>query len=143
MVVILFYPVIEYMRSWSGDIGRATLTLCRHIRSAQKVYAPRKTGLLQRSIEIGSRGRWVGGLETSVGANPQGGTGAIGVAMWQELGTRPHSIPKPPPMPPGRHMVFFWPKVGHVVWLKSVNHPGNPATHWATRGAATGMALWR
>ena len=143
MVVILFYPVIEYMRSWQGDIGRATFTLCRRIRSAQKVYAPRKTGALQRSIEIGSRGRWAGGLETYVGANPQGGTGAIGVAMWQELGTDPHVIPKSGVMPPGRYMVFYWPKVGHVVHFKHVNHPGNPATHWAMRGAATGMALWR
>lgn len=140
MILILYTPVIDYMRSWSGDIGRATLTLCRRIRSAQKVYAPRKTGALQRSIEIGGRGHWAGGLETSVGANPQHGTGAIGVAMWQELGTRPHSIR---PRNPAGYMVFYWPKVGHVVHFKHVNHPGNPATHWAMRGAATGMALWR
>jgi hypothetical protein len=140
VTVILYGPVIEHMRSWEGDIGRSVLTLCRRMRTAQRRLAPRKTGQLRRSIEIGYRGHWAGGLETFVGANPAHGSGAIGVAWWQEKGTRPHPIF---PRRPGGKLVFYWPRVGQVVHLARVRHPGNPATHWAMRGAEAGMAAWR
>jgi len=143
VTVILYDPVIEYMRSWEGDIGRSTLTLCRRIKTAQQHLAPRKTGALRRSIEMGYRGHWAGGLETFVGANPAHGSGLIGVAWWQEKGTRRHRIPREGQVARGGYLVFFWPKVGRVVRFRSVNHPGNPATHWAMRGAELGMVAWR
>ncbi|HEX6686809.1 MAG TPA: hypothetical protein VF062_28850 [Candidatus Limnocylindrales bacterium] len=139
--ITLYRPVIEYMASWSGDIGRATLQLCRHIKRYQKLIAPRKTGALVRSIEIGGRGRWAGGLQTSVGANPEQ-FGVIGVAWWQDQGTRPHQILPRPGNARGL-MVFYWPKAGRVVYRRRVFHPGNPATHWGMKGAALGMAAWR
>lgn len=139
VVVILYEPVIAEMRGWAGEIGRSTLRLARDIRTAQMGLAPRKTGRLMSSIEVGRLGRWAMGIETEVGANPAGGRGPIGVAYWQEKGTRPHIIRAHNPT---GYMTFFWPKVGSVVNFQVVSHPGNPATHWAERGAALGMAAW-
>lgn len=43
-------------------------------------------------------------------------------------GARPHVIT---PRSPGGMLVFFWPKVGRVVYFKKVNHPGNrPNPYW-------------
>lgn len=41
-------------------------------------------------------------------------------ALWVEAGTKPHEIR----VRNARFLVFFWPKVGHVVHFKKVNHPG-------------------
>lgn len=140
--VILYRPVIDFMRGWEGDIGRSVSRLCNQIAATQRLLAPVKTGRLVASIRVGRHGRWGGGIATAVGANPSSGSPVIGVAMWQEEGTRPHIIRARPDNPTG-HMTFFWPKVGHVVHFRQVSHPGNPATHWAKRGMEIGMAAWR
>lgn len=140
VTIVLYRPVIEHMRSWNGDIGRGTLALCRRIRNFQRLYVPKKTGATMRSIEIGSLGHWAMGLETSVGANP-GQPPVIGVAWWQEKGTRAHVI-RPRPSNTRGVMTFYWRRVGRVVHRRRVFHPGNPATHWAMRGAASGMSAW-
>jgi hypothetical protein len=138
--VILYTPVIDHMRSWDGDIGRSVLSLCRDMRRAQQAFAPRKTGLLKRSIEIGPLGRGALGIATAVGANP-GQSGVFGYGFYQEVGTRPHIIRARPDNPTG-YMVFFWPKVGQVVRFRSVSHPGHRGTHWAMKGAAAAMLTW-
>lgn len=139
--VILYGPVIEHMRSWDGEIGRSVLTLCRRIRTAQRQFAPVRTGRLKRSIEIGALGRGATGITTSVGANP-GSTGLAGYGYYQEVGTRPHLIAAHPDNATGGWLVFFWARVGRVVWFRSVNHPGHRGTHWAMKGAEAGMASW-
>lgn len=142
VTVILYWPVIEHMRSWDGDIGRATRGLTRRMANFQRVFVPKRTGATMAQIEPGPEGRTVMGLETWVGANPGGrGHGKKGVAYWQDQGTRPHSI-RPKASNTHGFMVFFWPKVGHVVHFKHVNHPGNPATNWVMRGAEAGMRSW-
>lgn len=40
------------------------------------------------------------------------------IALWHHEGTRPHVINGNP------FLVFYWPKVGKVVYLRRVNHPG-------------------
>lgn len=139
-VVILYEPVIEFMKSWEGDIGRSVMGLCRRIQNFQKLYAPKKTGALMRSITIGPRGHGVAGIETRVGANPDQ-SGVVGVAWWQEKGTRPHLIR---PKAGNRHgyLIFYWAKAGRVVYRHQVHHPGHRGTHWAERGMISGMAAW-
>lgn len=46
--------------------------------------------------------------------------GGRGLAQWEEEGTRPHPIvPKK-----AQRLVFFWDKVGALVFARKVNHPG-------------------
>lgn len=142
VIVTLFDPVIEHMRSWDGDIGKSVLTLCRHIRTAQRQFAPVRTGRLKRSIEIGALGRTALGITTRVGANP-GHRGVFGYGFYQEVGTRPHVIRAHPDNATGGFLVFYWPKAGRVVHFRSVNHPGHRGLHWAMKGAEAGMATWR
>jgi hypothetical protein len=48
-------------------------------------------------------------------------------AKYVDEGTNPHVIT---PRSPGGVLVFYWPKVGRVVYTKRVNHPGNIAFRW-------------
>jgi hypothetical protein len=140
--LILYRPVISYMRSWEGDIGRSVSRLADEIAAAQKALAPVKTGKLKASIRVGTKGRWARGIAVNVGANPGRGGGRIGTAMWTDQGTRPHRIT---PRPTNRHgyLVFFWPKAGRVVRFPSVNHPGiKMPRHWAERGAGAAIRAW-
>lgn len=140
--LILYRPVITYMRGWEGDIGRAVYKLSAEIALAQGALAPKKTGRLWESIGIGPKGRWARGIETSVGANPARGRGKTGYALWTDQGTRPHRIVPKPGNPRG-YLVFFWPKAGRVVYFRSVNHPGiRMPRHWAERGAGAAIRAW-
>lgn len=49
-------------------------------------------------------------------------------ASYTDKGTRRHPIVGRP------LLVFYWPKVGKVVFLPKVNHPGNKGTKWWTDG---------
>lgn len=140
--VILFYPVIEHMRGWSGDIGRAVFKLTAEMALAQGVLAPKKTGRLLESIGVDGYGQWARGIETFVGANPARGRGKRGYGFWTDQGTLPHRITPRPENPHG-WLIFFWPKVGRVVHFRSVNHPGiKMPRHWAERGAGAAMRAW-
>lgn len=137
----LYQTRIRVMAGWNGEVGRAVNRLADRMVFGQKRLAPSKTGMLRLSIRQGAKSRWALGIETSVGANPRGGAGPIGVAMWQNNGTRPHEI-RPKASNRRGLMVFFWPRVGHTVYRTRVFHPGNPATHWAEDGALYGMLTW-
>lgn len=75
---------------------------------------------------------------------PEGG----GISIWigssspiarlHHEGTKPHEIvPRN-----GRFLVFYWPKIGRVVFLKRVNHPGTKANRYLTDAAhALGLAV--
>jgi hypothetical protein len=142
VTIILYRPVIDFMRGWEGDIGRAVHRLADNIAVAQRVFAPKKTGRLAAEIRVGQRSSWPRGIQISVGANPSLGTSRKGYAYWTSEGALPHRIVPKASNKTG-FLVFFWPKVGHVVHLRSVNHPGirNPS-HWVMHGAEAGMAGW-
>lgn len=141
VVVNLYDTRIKIMTGWNGEVGRSVDRLAGRMVFGQKRLAPAKTGLLRLSIRQGAKGRWARGIETSVGANPLGGAGPVGVAMWQNEGTRPHEI-RPKAGNSRGLMVFFWPKAGRTVYRTRVFHPGNPAVHWAEEGALYGMLTW-
>lgn len=141
--ITLFYPVINEMKGWNGDIGRSVYRLAGMIRDAQRIQAPKKTGALGASIRRGTKSKRSTGISITVGANPGQGGGRIGYAYWTSEGARPHII-RPRPSNRTGLMHFFWPKVGHRVHLSIVRHPGirNP-THWVEHGADAGMGAWR
>lgn len=140
VTVILYEPVIQYMRGWSGDIGRAVHRLAEDMAVAQRVMAPRKTGHLWGSISVGDRGHGPRGITIDVGANP--GMRRYGYAYWTDQGARPHRIVPRAGNKRGL-LIFYWARVGHVVRFRSVNHPGirNPS-HWAERGAEVAVRSW-
>jgi hypothetical protein len=102
--------------SWSGTLGQwqAKKTVEVQVRAMQK--APVKTGATKGSIRF-SLGYSGGELQSSVGIGTRQG-------LWVHQGTRRHVIR---PRNPSSHLSFFWPKVGHVVYPKQVNHPGTKA----------------
>lgn len=78
------------------------------------------TGRLKNSINWSVR---------TAGWNVRGQSGSdLDYAIFPERGTRPHLIlPRRAP-----HLRFYWRKVGHVVRMKSVNHPGQRAQNFLT-----------
>jgi hypothetical protein len=77
-----------------------------------------------------TQGNLVKGLETQIRYGPHIVEGKVGIsgrrfpyAASVEGGARRHKIPLIP-KGKGKWLVFFWRKVGHVVYLKQVNHPG-------------------
>lgn len=138
VTVVIFRPVVDEFRGWTGPIGRATIRLAREIRTQQIVLVGKQSGKLSRAITVGSRNRWARGIEVKVGAGAGTRGGRVGYALWNDQGTLPHSIyPRRAPQ-----LVFYWAKVGRVVHLNSVRHPGNKAYHWAERGLRVAMRVW-
>ena len=140
--VIIYRPVVNQFRGWTGPVGQSTLRLARMARNRQVGLVGKKSGRLANSISVGARTYWARGIQTTVGANAgqrtRGGYG--GYAVMQEEGTLPHLIY---PKKPGGQLIFYWAKVGQVVHLNGVSHPGNKAYHWAMRGMAAAMATWK
>lgn len=139
-VVVIMNPVaMRQFTGWTGEIGRSFYVIAQQVKTVQIAAAPKKTGKLAASITVGAKNRWAGGIMVNVGAGVGsiGGAGTggkisgSGYAIYQELGTRPHSIR---PRNPAGWMTFYWPKVGHVVHFKHVNHPGNHGMHYANLG---------
>jgi hypothetical protein len=87
----------------------------REVETTAKSIAPERTSALKNSIRAGGSrrvGPWKLEGEVTVG---------VRYAAAVHEGARPHKIrAKHAPA-----LRFFWPKVGRVVFFKSVNHPGN------------------
>lgn len=138
--VRMYKPVVDQFRGWNGPLGRSIMRLARETRFRQRAMVGKRSGLLAQSITIGDRGHWVGGIQTTVGAGAgQRQSGHKGYAMANDQGARPHFIR---PKRAGGVLVFYWAKVGRVVRLPSVFHPGNRPYHWAERGLRAAMAQW-
>lgn len=93
-------------------VGVSTRTNTQRRGAGGKFVAQRKPGTLRDSIVKrlvqGSQGPVM-----QVGSDDP-------VALWHHEGTQPHVIrPKQ-----ARMLVFYWPKVGKVVYLPIVHHPG-------------------
>lgn len=101
-------------QSWTGPVGTHLRTATEAVRVAAAVSAPKKTGELAAGHET-TYDHHRGDLESHVVAIPKH-------AIFVIKGTNPHIIV---PKKLGGRLVFFWPKVGHVVALRKVTHPGN------------------
>ncbi len=138
--VRMYKPVVDHFRGWNGPLGHSISRLARETAFRQRAMVGKKSGLLAASIRVGDKGRWPGGIQTTVGAGAgQRQSGHKGYAMANDQGARPHFIR---PRRPGGMLVFYWAKVGRVVRLPSVFHPGNRPYHWAERGLRAAMAQW-
>ena len=137
--VIIFKPAVDEFRGWTGPVGRSVIRLAREMRTQQITLVGKQSGRLAQSITVGRRGRWARGIQVDVGANAGVRRARTGYAVWNDQGTLPHPIY---PRKAGGQLIFYWAKVGRVVHLSSVRHPGNKAYHWAERGARVAMRVW-
>lgn len=114
------------VRTWAARVTEAAGQ--RTMEQMRQHEAPRKTGELARSAQVrpfrGSYSRFVTGVSFHVIQ-----------AATTDRGARPHVIR---PRRPGGMLVFYWPKVGRVVHLRKVNHPGNRPQRWF----AAGLRRW-
>lgn len=123
--------LVNHFKSWQGPIGRSVSRLATQTKVLAAVEAPKRTGRLAASIKIkkmsGPRG-----ISFQVYST-------VPYADFMERGTLPHVIY---PKQPGGRLVFFWPKVGHTVFLKSVKHPGTKAYHYLEKGLSKALSVW-
>jgi hypothetical protein len=83
--------------------------------------APKRTGVFASKIFYRTFSR--GDVEELNVFTPQP------LGKWITEGTRPHVIRAKR----ARFLRFYWPKVGRVVYFKSVNHPGTKANPFMSR----------
>lgn len=125
-VVMDSQKLSELVRGPSGPVIRDLI----EAGEAVKREAQRRVGVYQPpdAYSAANRQRRPGTLRDRIVKRVvQGPTGAIvqvgaedEVALLHHEGTNPHVIAaRRRPL-----LVFFWPKVGHVVAMKSVRHPG-------------------
>ncbi|MGV1079719.1 MAG: hypothetical protein ACOYD1_07685 [Candidatus Nanopelagicales bacterium] len=131
--VIIDRPALHVFRGWAGPLGWSFSRLSRETVWRQKQLAHRRTGALQNSISANLRPQLMNGnLTFETGSK-------VKYALIHELGSKPHIIT---PKKAGGVLVFFWPKVGHVVAFKSVQHPGTRGYHYLTEGLEAAMRMW-
>lgn len=124
----------DYMRSTNGPVMREMLEKGEKVkREAQRlvgVYQP------PDAYSAANRQRRPGTLRDSIVkriADVNGDPAVIvgsddPIALWHHEGTQPHTIAarrKP-------RLVFYWPRVGHVVSFRRVNHPGTQPNRFLT-----------
>lgn len=124
----------EFMRSPNGPVIRDLIERGERV----KIEAQRLVGVYEPPDDYSAshRERRPGTLRDSIVkrvADVDGQPAVIvgsddSIALWHHEGTQPHTItPKR-----ASALVFFWPKVGHVVRLLSVNHPGTKPNRFLT-----------
>ena len=113
--------------AWSQKfIKRKATEISDRMVDIARQEAPVKTGKLRANIRpapfrMTGPYKGEGGIEVDTKAVPYAG--------YVMYGTRPHRIvARNAPA-----LRFFWPKVGRVVFFKSVNHPGTKANRFMER----------
>lgn len=140
IVVIIDHVELDKFRGWEGPIGRSVDRLLHRTKDTQVALVGKRSGKLAASIDIHHKGYGSRGIEATVGAGGGNMAGRRGYALYTDQGTAPHMIK---PRDPHGYLIFYWAKVGRVVHLKSVQHPGNKAYRWAERGLEIAMASWQ
>lgn len=113
--------------TWSRTfITRRGTDVSRRMVAIAQQNAPVKTGHLRANIKpapfvMTGPFKGEGGVEIDKRVVPY-----AGFVMY---GTRPHVIRARR----ARALRFFWPKIGRVVFFKSVNHPGTKANRFLER----------
>lgn len=110
---------------WNSGFGRRMKTSARVMVRLSKDNAPVRDGRLRASIghNLKERRQSAQGIWYNVGSS-------VKYALYMESGTRPHPIL---PKKEGGFLVFFWPRVGKVVRMKAVFHPGTVAKKYLER----------
>lgn len=129
--VVLHHAEIDFMKSWEGAIGRSVERLAKETVYRQQVYGNKRTGYMVGRMHY-TKKTYVRGIGFLAGSNAP-------YTLYVDQGTVPHKIL---PKKPGGMLVFYWAKVGHVVHLRSVNHPGNKAYDFLTKGLRRALGVW-
>lgn len=129
--VVIDVPALEAFKSWNGPLGHSVGRLAKETVFRQKVLANKRSGAMAGSLTY-KKGK------TSKGIMFEAGSWSIPYTLFMEEGTKPHTItPKNAP-----RLVFFWPKAGKVMHLKSVNHPGTKPYGFLKEGLERAMNMW-
>lgn len=114
------YRVELALRRWSATVATKAARETVALAKADPQVPRGKTGKLVATIREDRSVR-----PTSVDARARIVARSIQAATTDK-GARPHVIR------PRRRglLVFHWPKAGHTVFLRQVNHPGNRPGHW-------------
>lgn len=109
-------------RAYARDWAEARIDpVTTKIQLTAKAMVPVKTGLLRLMI-VKTKSRSPLRVSHRVGSR-------VNYSLMIHRGARPHEIV---PRRKGGRLVFFWRKVGRVVSLPSVNHPGFQGTNYLT-----------
>jgi hypothetical protein len=131
----VYPPAVNQMVGWSGELGTAFRKLERQTIGVSQRLVPSeysKSNRLRDSIKVSKRGASAKGIWTEIGSDRP-------YALFVESGTRTHTIE--PKNPDGR-LVFHWRKVGRVVRMRSVSHPGNRAYRYLEKGLIAAFTRW-
>jgi hypothetical protein len=131
VTVVMDKPAVDLFRGWTGPLGMSFERLARETVYRQRTTANRRTGAMIAGLHY-TRGRYATGIGFDAGSNAP-------YALFVDQGTRPHVIT---PRKPGGLLVFYWPKVGHMVFLRSVKHPGNRAYQFLMKGLERALGVW-
>lgn len=129
--VVIDKVALNEFRGWTGPIGRSITRLAKEMVYRQRVLSPKDTRAMAASMEWNKKA-YSRGIAFEAGSPKS-------YALFANNGTAPHPIT---PKSSGGMLVFYWAKVGHVVHLKSVKHPGTQPTHFLERGAEKAMSVW-
>lgn len=129
-------------KSWAGPVGRhidgiadTTVSLGRTFvgREYAGISTRSGSGRLAASLSVVHKHARNGDVEAWAGANPGGRI--TGYGLYHHEGTGPHPIVARR----AQNLRFYWRRVGGVVVIRRVSHPGNPAQRYLTRALRIAM----
>jgi hypothetical protein len=121
---------VHEFKSWAGPVGRSVSRLALETTFRQKVLANKKTGKMAASLHVIKK-TLAKGIAFDAGSK-------IHYTLFMEQGTKPHKIKAKG----GGYLAFFWPKVGKMVYFRSVNHPGTRPYRFLTKGMERALRMW-
>jgi len=131
ITVVLDHAAIDLFKSWNGPLGHSVNRLAQETAFRARLIGNKRTGRMVGNIEI-KKGTWAKGIEFQVGTD-------VPYALYVHEGTKPHEIKaKNAPF-----LVFFWPKVGKVVYFKRVWHPGTKPYKFLEKALEASMRMWQ
>jgi len=124
----------RYATNWAEE--NYVKPLANEVVREGKALAPKRTGYMRSQIRIWNKSTAAWTVTYRVGTPAP-------YAIFPHGGTKAHDID---PRKANGRLVFFWAKVGRVVSLKHVNHPGTKGHFFLTgplfaRGTARGFKV--
>lgn len=133
VTVVIDKAAVDVFRGWNGPVGHSVNRLAKETEWRARTLANKRTGRMVSKMET-QKGKWSKGIEFKVGTS-------VPYALFMHEGVlTPHPIK---PKTPGGLLVFYWPKVGHVVHFKRVMHPGNRPYKFLERALEGAMRMWQ
>lgn len=120
--------IAALLRSEQGHVMRGLAVRAQRVQERARQLVGVRTGTLKSSIVKRFAQDPAGpSIQIGVFSGP-----ALAYARFHHEGTAPHPIEGNP------LLVFFWPKVGRVVFFRHVNHPGTKPNRYLTDALPAG-----